>query len=48
MKRSSNAVTKLNAHEAVMASMGDASEKIKQAADSFASMNGTLETSASA
>ncbi len=43
----SNAVTKLNAHEVVMASMGDASEKIKQAADSFASMNGTLETSAS-
>jgi ABC-type transporter Mla subunit MlaD len=42
-----NAVTKLNAHEAVMASMGDASEKIKQAAESFASMNGTLETSAS-
>ena len=42
-----NAVTKLNAHEAVMASMGDASEKIKQAADSFASMNGALETSAS-
>jgi chromosome segregation ATPase len=43
----SNAVTKLNAHEVVMASMGDASEKIKQAAESFASMNGTLETSAS-
>lgn len=42
-----NAVSKLNAHEAVMASMGDASEKIKQAAESFASMNGTLETSAS-
>lgn len=42
-----NAVTKLNAHEAVMASMGEASEKIKQAADSFASMNGALETSAS-
>lgn len=42
-----NAVTKLNAHEAVMASMGDASEKIKQAANSFASMNGALETSAS-
>jgi chromosome segregation ATPase len=42
-----NAVTKLNAHESVMASMGDASEKIKQAAESFASMNGTLETSAS-
>jgi len=42
-----NAVTKLNAHEAVMASMGDASEKIKQAAESFTLMNGTLETSAS-
>jgi chromosome segregation ATPase len=42
-----NAVTKLNAHEAVMASMSAASEKIKQAAESFASMNGTLETSAS-
>jgi hypothetical protein len=42
-----NAVRKLNAHEAVMASMGDASEKIKQAADSFASMNGALEASAS-
>lgn len=42
-----NAVTKLNAHEAVMASMGDASEKIKKAADSFASMNVALETSAS-
>jgi methyl-accepting chemotaxis protein len=42
-----DAVAKLNAHEAVMASMGDASEKIKQAAESFASMNGTLETSAS-
>jgi len=43
----SNAVTKLNAHESVMASMGEASEKIKQAAESFVSMNGTLETSAS-
>jgi methyl-accepting chemotaxis protein len=42
-----DAVTKLNAHEAVMAKMGDASEKIKQAAESFAAMNGTLETSAS-
>ena len=42
-----NAVTKLNAHEAVMASMSAASEKIKQAAESFASMNGTLEISAS-
>jgi methyl-accepting chemotaxis protein len=42
-----NAVTKLNAHESVMASMGDASEKIKKAAESFASMNETLETSAS-
>jgi hypothetical protein len=42
-----NAVTKLNAHEAVMASMGEASEKIKKAADSFASMNVALETSAS-
>ncbi len=43
----SNAVSKLNAHEAVMASMGEASEKIKLASETFASMNGTLETSAS-
>lgn len=43
----SNAVNKLNAHESVMSGMGEASEKIKQAAESFASMNGTLETSAS-
>jgi methyl-accepting chemotaxis protein len=43
----SNAVTKLNAHESVMLGMSEASEKLKQAADSFVSMNGTLETSAS-
>lgn len=43
----SNAVAKLNAHEPVMSSMGEASEKIKQAAESFASMNVTLENSAS-
>lgn len=41
-----NAVDKLNAHESVMESMGEASERIKQAADTFVSMNGTLETSA--
>lgn len=43
----SNAVSKLNAHEIVMSSMGEAAEKIKQAAESFALMNVTLETSAS-
>jgi methyl-accepting chemotaxis protein len=42
-----NAVDKLNAHETVITSMAEASAKIKQAADSFAAMNGTLETSAS-
>ena len=42
----SNAVAKLNAHESVMSSMGEASDKIKQAAESFVAMNGTLETSA--
>lgn len=43
----SNAVSRLNAHEPVMSSMGEAAEKIKQAAESFALMNVTLETSAS-
>ncbi|GAA5142478.1 hypothetical protein GCM10023213_28490 [Prosthecobacter algae] len=43
----SNAVNKLNAHETVMSSMSEASEKIRQAAESFTSMNSTLETSAS-
>lgn len=43
----SNAVAKLNAHESVMESMSEASEKIKKASESFVSMNGTLETSAS-
>jgi methyl-accepting chemotaxis protein len=41
-----NAVDKLNAHESVMESMGEASQRIKQAADTFVSMNETLETSA--
>jgi chromosome segregation ATPase len=41
-----NAVSKLNAHESVMSSMAEASDKIKDASQSFASMNGTLETSA--
>lgn len=43
----SNAVSRLNAHEPVMSSMGEAAEKIKQASESFALMNVTLETSAS-
>ncbi|MBP7948646.1 MAG: anti-phage defense ZorAB system ZorA [Verrucomicrobiales bacterium] len=42
----SNAVAKLNAHESVIANMGEASDRIKQAAQSFEAMNGTLETSA--
>lgn len=42
----SNAVSKLNAHESVMSSMAEASDKIKAASESFVSMNGTLETSA--
>ena len=42
----SNAVSKLNAHESVMSSMAEASDKIKAASELFASMNGTLESSA--
>jgi chromosome segregation ATPase len=42
-----NAVNKLNAHENVIATMSEASENIKLAAECFASMNGTLEMSAS-
>ena len=40
------AVQKLNAHEAVMEKMSAASVHIQQAADSFSSMNQTLENSA--
>lgn len=42
----SNAVSKLNAHESVMSSMAEASDKIKAASEAFVSMNGTLESSA--
>lgn len=42
----SNAVSKLNAHDLVISSMAEASDKIKAASETFVSMNGTLETSA--
>jgi hypothetical protein len=41
-----DAVAKLNAHEAVMGQMADAVKELKLAAESFANMRGTLETSA--
>lgn len=45
-KAVTDAVGKLNAHENVMASMGEVSVRLKQASETFASMNGTLEVSA--
>ncbi len=38
-----DAIAKLNAHESVMTEMAAAATNVKQAADTFASMNGTLE-----
>lgn len=45
-KAVTDAVGKLNAHENVMSSMGEVSERLKQASETFAAMNDTLEASA--